>query len=276
MSDKEKVLFTREQETLLVPLYSKAMESRRPNPIFRDEKAEEILARVEYDFTQLKVPRKTAITLCLRATKLDAYTREFLARQPQGIVLHLGCGLDARHLRVDHRSGEWYDLDMPLVIDLRRKFYQETATHHMIPSSVTDWSWLEQVAPNGRPVLAVAEGLLMYLAEEDVRTLVQKLKDRFPGGALACDVYSTLTAERANAHPSIKKTGAVLRWGIDEARTVESWGEGIRLREEWYFAQAPEIERLGPLYRLDFKLAGRFAAANKAHRIVYYGLGQNR
>lgn len=159
-----------------VPLYSRAVESRRPNPIFVDEKAQEILGHVEYDFDKLKIPRKTAVTLCLRAKKIDAYTREFLARHPRSVVVHLGCGLDSRWTRVNKGEVEWYDLDMPKVIDLRRKFYEETETYRMIPSSVTDLGWMGIISPRGRPVLVIAEGLLMYLKEEEVKALILKPK----------------------------------------------------------------------------------------------------
>ena len=269
---KEKIAFTEEQETLLVPLYAKATESRRPSPIFADAKAQEILERVDYDFSRLRVPRKTSITLCIRATRLDAYTRDFLAANPAGLVLHLGCGLDSRCRRVTQPRGAWYDLDLPAVIDLRRKFYAEDATYHMIASSVTDLRWAEQVAAGGRPALVVAEGLLMYLRDEDVKALMLRLREAFPGCRLACDAFSRLTAQRVGAHPSIKKTGASVHWGIDDAREIEQWAAGIHLREEWYFAQAPEIARLDAGYRLMFRLAGRFAVANKAQRILYYDL----
>ena len=272
VSSKEEVRLTQEQETLLIPLYSKATESRRPVPIFSDEKAQEILNQVDYDFTRLKIPRKTAITLCIRANKLDAYTRQFLADHPQSVVVHLGCGLDSRCLRVKHENAEWYDLDMPAVIDLRRKFYPETASYHLIPSSVTDWRWLDAISAQGRPVLVIAEGLLMYLKEADVKTLILKLQAAFPGCDLACDVYSALTARRAQDIPSLKKTGAVIRWGIDDARAIQTWAPGIRLKEEWYFTQAGEIGKLGSGYRYAFRLAGLFKAANMAHRILYFHL----
>jgi O-methyltransferase involved in polyketide biosynthesis len=269
---KEKILLTEEQETLLIPLYSKATESRRPNPIFVDEKAQAILDRVDYDFARLKTPRKTTVTLCIRANQLDAYAREFLADQPNGLVLHLGCGLDSRCLRVNHGQVEWYDLDLPAVIDLRRKFYVETERYHMLPSSVTDWPWLDHISSAGRSVLVIAEGLLMYLTEADVRTLVLKLKKTFPGCRLAFDAFSALTAARVSAHPSLKKTGAEVRWGIDDAKAIESWAPGIHLKEEWYFSRADEIAKLDFSYRLMFKAAGLFAVANKAHRILYYEL----
>jgi O-methyltransferase involved in polyketide biosynthesis len=269
---KEKILLSEEQETLLIPLYSKAVESQKPDPIFVDEKAQDILKQIEYDFARLKIPRKTAITLCIRASKLDAYTRAFLADHPQSVVIHLGCGLDSRCLRAKHENAEWYDLDFPPVIDLRRKFYEETPIYHLIPSSVTDLRWTDAISPQGRSVLVIAEGLLMYLKEADVKALFLKLKDAFPGCDLACDVYSVLTAQRAKGHPSLKKTGAVIQWGIDDARGIEQWASGIRLKEEWYFTQAEAIRKLGAGYRFAFRLAGLFKAANKAHRIVYFSL----
>lgn len=272
MISKEKIQLTKEQETLLIPLYSKAMESQRPQPIFVDEKAQAILQRAEYDFARLNIPRKTTITLCIRANKLDAYVRQFLADHPQSVILHLGCGLDSRCLRVPHEHTEWYDLDLPPVIELRRKFYEETPTYHLIASSVTDLNWTDAVAAQGRPVLVIAEGLLMYLKEADVKALFSKLKETFPGCELACDLYSGLTAQRAKDHPSLKQTGAVIQWGIDDVHNIEQWGLGIRLKEEWYFAQAAEINKLGIGYRLAFRLAGLFSVANKAHRIVYFCL----
>ncbi len=266
---KEKVTLVGEQATLLIPLHSKASESRRPSAIFADEKAQEILARVDYDFSRLQVPRKTAIALCLRASKLDAYARQFLARHPWGVIVHLGCGLDSRCLRVPHPGAEWYDLDLPDVIELRRKFYQETAHYHMLASSVTDLTWTGAVAANNRPVLAIAEGLLMYLREAEVQALFLKLQQVFPGCELACDVYSRLTARRAGAIRSLKETGATIRWGIDDALEIERWAPGICLQEEWYFTRSPEIERLGPGYRLAYRMAGLFPAANRAHRLLY-------
>jgi len=269
---KEKLPLTEEQETLFVPLYSRAVESQQPNPIFVDGKAQEILDHVEYDFARHKIPRKTAVTLCLRAKKIDAYAREFLASHPRSVVIHLGCGLDSRYSRVNNGEVEWYDLDMPEVIDLRRKFYKEKGTYRMIPSSVTDLGWIDIISPQGRPVLVIAEGLFMYLKEEEVKALVLKLKEAFPGCGLVFDAYSVLTAKSAKRHPSIKKTGAVVHWGINDPTVIEHWAEGIRLKEEWYFTQAEDIEKLGFGYRLAFRIAGLFTTAKKAHRILYYSL----
>lgn len=267
---KEKVRLTEAQETLLITLYAKARGC--PDGFFDDETARHILEQVDYDFAQLKVPIGTSLGVCLRAKKLDDYTRAFLDRHPQATVLHLACGLDGRYQRINNHQVQWVDLDLPDVIDLRRKFFHETDHYHLIASSVTDLRWLNNVPQQGQPVLIIAEGLMMYLAEDDIKQLLLALQAAFPGCHLAFDAYSTLTARKAKNHPSLKKTGAILRWGIDDPQTIETWGTNIRFQEEWFFVQSPEINKLAFRHRLMFKLAGLFPIANKAHRILYFTL----
>ena len=149
MNAKSKITLTKEQETLLIPLFAKAQN----NPVLADENARRVLDGVEYDFARLKVPEKTAVTLRIRAKQLDAYTRQFIAAHPNAIILHLGCGLDSRCLRVQHPEALWFDLDLPDVIELRREFFSETENYHMIASSVTDLAWIEQIPADGRPVI---------------------------------------------------------------------------------------------------------------------------
>jgi len=232
VNEQAKMTLNPEQETLLIPLYAKAQPE---NPLFFDPIAEDILSRVDYDFSRLRVPYKTVVLICQRAKKLDAVARAFLAEHGNGVILHLGCGLDSRFWRVDDGQVEWYDLDMPPVIELRRQFYAEQERYHLIASSVTDLDGTNAVATVNRPVLIVAEGLLMYLDEANVKRLFLRLREVFPGCRLIADVFSRMTARSAAKHPSLKQTGASLGWGIDEPRELESWAPGIRLLEEWYF-----------------------------------------
>jgi O-methyltransferase involved in polyketide biosynthesis len=268
MNMKEKVTLTKEQETLLIPLYSKAQD----NPLFDDKKAQQILAGVEYDFEKLKTPEKTAVTLRIRAKQLDAYTRQFISEHPNALILHLGCGLDSRCERVEHSAAKWIDLDMPDVIALRRKFYPETESYHMICSSVTELSWMDKVNSEGRPVFVVMEGLLMYLQESDVKALILRLRQKFPGCEVTFDAFSKLTADRVKAHPSLQRTGATIHWGIDDPHEIEEWGTGIHFKEEWFFSQDPDIDKLSWFYRFMFRLTRNIEVANRAHRLLYYTL----
>jgi len=269
MSAKVKVTLTPEQETLLITLYAKAQPG---NPLFFDPTARDILNRVDYDFARLHVPYKTVVLVCQRAKKVDRITQDFMGEHPGGVVVQLGCGLDSRFLRVDDGRVHWCDLDMPPVVELRHQFFAEGERYHMIAASVTDLAWVDTVASDGRPVLVVAEGLLMYLDEDDVRRLVLRLHEAFPGCRLVADVFSRLTARSAANHPSLKSTGAKMGWGIDDPHALEAWAPGIRLLEEWYFTDDPDLVRLSVGYRVAYRLAGAFKMVQRAHRIVYYQL----
>ncbi|CCV05358.1 Tetracenomycin polyketide synthesis O-methyltransferase tcmP (fragment) [Mesorhizobium metallidurans STM 2683] len=67
-------------------------------------------------------------------------------------MLHLGCGLDTRIFRVDPPQGvEWFDVDYPEVIELRRKLYPSRDHYHRVASSVTEPDWPAEVPGNRRP-----------------------------------------------------------------------------------------------------------------------------
>ncbi len=265
---KEKIRLTSEKETLLVPLFSKAVGSERMHQIIHDPKARDILARIDYDFKELKIPRQTLVTLAMRAKKTDAYVTEYLRRSDNPLVLHLGCGLDSRVIRVGFGKGYWCDVDYPDVIELRLNFYEESPVYHMLGSSVTDWAWMDSIPATDAPACIVAEGLLMYLLEDDVKHLFIELQKRLPGSEVIFDAYSRLAAKGANRHPSIQKTGARIQWGIDDARLIEKWGLGMKLLEEWYFTDSEAISSLGIKDRMLFKAMGMFSMARRAHRLL--------
>lgn len=267
MNSQEKVQLTAEQETLLVPLYCKIHECES---IFSDPKAREIAQQIEYDFSGLDIPRKTCHMLCMRAHQFDCYTQEFLTKHHESTVLHLGCGLDSRNLRIKIHSNIWYDLDLPEVMDLRNKFYEESDCYHMLSYSVTEKEWLDQISANNNPVLILAEGLFMYLTEGEVKKLIQSLVEKFSHGALIFDAFSTLTAQHASSHPSLHSTGAKTLWGLDDPGIIEKWIERIKLEEEWYFTQSSQLRNLSWIKRLPYRIANLFTAAKRAHRILYY------
>ena len=216
--------------TNLVTLYLRAYESRSPRPILGDHAAAEAVERIDYDFKRVHraaQPWGSQYLVALRAKKLDDWTTDFVRRHPDAVVLHLGCGLDTRAFRIGPASTvQWFDLDQPGVIELRRKLYNETDAYRMIGSSVTDPGWLDQI-PTGRPALVVAEGLLMYITEREVRELFARLVCRFGRGELLFDATSP-------SGPRLSKlfTHGIVKWGIRDARDIEGWNLGLHFVEQ--------------------------------------------
>jgi O-methyltransferase involved in polyketide biosynthesis len=149
-----------------------------------------------------------------RSAQIRVSTHAFLARHPQAVVVHIGCGLDSRFERVDNGQVDWYDLDLPAVIELRRKLIGgEEERYHLLGCSVLDDGWLEAVSAHGQClILFLAEGVVMYFGGTQVKSLVLMLRGRFPGAELVCDCYSPIHVWRSN--PQTAKFGFRTHWGI--------------------------------------------------------------
>lgn len=230
--DREKVFLTREKETLLIALYGKALESRRPDSVLGDRFADEATRRIDYNFARLKVDRNMGVGLALRAKTLDDWVRAFLANHPDAVVLHLGCGLDTRVFRIDPPSGiEWLDVDFPEVVELRRRLYPFRENCRLIATSVTERDWLARV-PRDRPTIVVAEGLTPYLTAYEGAQLFSRLVAHLrAGGELVCDAYSDLGLKFVRQIPSFRATGAEVHWAINDPRDLERAVSGLELVE---------------------------------------------
>jgi O-methyltransferase involved in polyketide biosynthesis len=265
---------TPEQETLLIPLAARARQNAWPDPILRDETSAQVLGRLGRRVPTLPVLRGDAIGLALRARQLDGWTIAFLMRHPVATVLHLGCGLDGRVDRVRPSSQvRWFDLDLPEVTSLRRAVYPRTEGpgYQLIGASVTDERWLVQV-PTDRPTLIVAEGLLMYLSEPDVRQLITRLSARFPSGELLFDALSPLGVRLGARHPALRASGARLRWGLQDPCQVVTWVPHLTLLEDVGLMDLLGFARLRPAERAAWRVAGQVPALRQFHRLLRYRL----
>jgi methyltransferase (TIGR00027 family) len=226
-------------ETPLMMLYIRAVESQRPDGLIKDEKAVALVRRMDQDFLRnklTKIDEETRVAIILRSREFDRHAWDFLARHPEAAVVHIGCGLDARFERVDNGRVEWYDLDLPEAIELRRKLVGgEGARYHLLACSVLDNAWLSAVsAHRQRPFLFLAEGVLMYLEEAQVRSLVLTLKEHFPGAELVFDAFSPFFVWANNRRVTRTQVGARCRWALKRGKDLERWSDGIRLLDEWF------------------------------------------
>jgi O-methyltransferase involved in polyketide biosynthesis len=91
-----------------------------------------------------------------------------------------------------------------------------------------------------RPFLFLAEGVLMYFEEPQVKSLVLTLRERFPGAELVFDAFSPFFVWANNRRVAHTKIGARCHWALKRGRDVERWGDGICLLHEWFPFTCPE------------------------------------
>jgi O-methyltransferase involved in polyketide biosynthesis len=266
----EKVRLTKEKETMLITLYSRALHSRSANPVLRDPWAEQAVDHVDYDFASIKLSRIEPLAIAIRAKQFDVWTREWIADNPQSTVLHLGCGLDSRVFRVDPPSMvRWFDVDFPEVIGLRRQLYPERPGYHMVGSSLLEHGWLEEI-PGDRPAMVVAEGVMMYLPASEAGPLLARLADHFPRGRMAFDAMSTAGVRLAGADKAVSATGAKFGWGLDDPGDVKKFAPRMELIVEASTPQLPDHARLPIVMRALVRAMEPFPKLRRLNRLLLY------
>jgi O-methyltransferase involved in polyketide biosynthesis len=144
------------QKTLFIPLAARARETRRRRPVLRDPKAAEILASVDFDAEAYSRGWGGSVTV-LRTAIFDCWVSGFLAEHPGGTVVEIGTGLNTRFERAGGPDARWIDLDLPDTIELRRKFFTDSAHRQMVAASVLDPDWLPAVRDRPGPYFFAAE-----------------------------------------------------------------------------------------------------------------------
>ena len=268
-------------ETMLSVLFSRAIESESKNPIINDPKSVKIARQLGYNNVTMKskLPKRFAYKaiamLALRTKLFDEIVIDFLARHPGAIIINIGCGLDTRFNRIDDGKVEWYDLDFPEVIEVKKTFFKENDRYHLIGSSVLDYKWIENISKNKKqPILFIAEGVFQYLHEGEVKSLILKLQEMFPGCEVVCEVAALFLVNMMkrpfwrNMMQRKARFGqdTAFNFGIKNSNDMESWNFGIHLLDDWFYLAQPE-KKLGWM-----KFLGRFKFFRKTQWIVHYKL----
>lgn len=254
-------------ETMLIPLWARAVESKQKRPIIVDTKAEEMVAGIEYDFDKFTKSRLSQIGVCVRTMLLDNATADFLRHHPDAVVVNLGAGLDTRYKRLDPKEALWYDLDVPESIALRRQFFKETERNRFIAKSMFDLEWMDEIETGGRPVLFIAEGLLMYFEQSQLEELFAAMADRFPGAEMLFEMLAPFLVGKAAKHDSLKTIdeSPEFRWSLRDARDMETFHPNIRFVEEWHLFD--HCRSRAPLF--GFLCSLPFIRPRMAQRIVH-------
>ena len=227
------------QRTLFLPLWGRAAESMKEHPLLVDKTALAIIQEVDYDFSRIanNISELSQIAWITRSVCVDEVVRAFIEKYPQATIVNIGCGLDTTFDRVDNGTLIWYDLDLPDVISLRKKFIKETERRRFIAASFLERDWLSTIEVNEQ-VLFVAAGVLYYFEEHEVREFLIRLADLFPGSELLMDVSSPFGVKVAN-RMVITRSGldekSFLKWGLESTMTISAWDKRFRLLDTYSF-----------------------------------------
>ena len=245
-------------ETMLITLWAKATELKQQNPLLRDEKAAEIISKIDYDFSKFKKAKFSQAGVCVRASLIDGETRKFIAAHPDAVVIQLGAGLDARYERLGCPDvTHWYELDLPEVMQLRRQFFEETEHRSFLEMSLFDREWIPIVKAHHKPLLIIVEGVLMYFPQREVKDFMINLCDKVDEATFLFDMLAYALVGNAKNHDSLRAMGENQRpefkWSEKESAVMESWHPKIHLVKEYYMSEYDQ-GRYPFIFRMLYKI----------------------
>jgi O-methyltransferase involved in polyketide biosynthesis len=203
-------------------LHSRATEAKRSDGVIRDPRAVTLLDTIDYDYLKFGKPNQSH---GLRAGVADDVT--------------------------------WYSIDLPPVMELRRRQLPRDDRIVELAQSALDRRWMDRV-DSSHGTFITADGLLMYLEPEDALSLIRDCAARFPGGQMMFDSIPRFFSQRTpkgfklsdryiappmpfslSAHEGLAMAGTIP--GVRVARDVPlAPGRGI-----WRFMSWKPLDRIG-------------------------------
>ena len=253
----EKITLSGVPETMPQIVYACARESAGRGTI-HDPKAEEIIRRLDYDFSLADSDTAMRSGVIARTLVLDRLARSWLAQHPGAVVVNLACGLDTRCCRVDGYA-HWYDLDLPETIAVRERLLPEHGAISQLAMSAMD-DWGAKIAETNAPALIIIEGLTMYLAQTDVQQIFRVISGRFQDATVFVETMNPMVVRRFQ-EKSIAASGARFTWGVKDGETLAALLPDFRFMEEHGLTEGMAV--FVPIYKLLDKIPAVRSISNR-------------
>jgi O-methyltransferase involved in polyketide biosynthesis len=201
MIETGKITLSGVQETLLLPLWGRAKESKKKKPLLIDEKAAAIVDSISYDLTRFskKLNKAAHVGFIARSIYFDNEIRKFIKTHPDATIVNIGCGLDTTFNRIDNGKIQWIDLDFPEVIDFRKKFISESDRQIFIGKSVFDTTWYDRIK-NKKETMFLIAGVLEYFSDQDISQLFGDFTNYCPGVEIILEYCSEMGVRSNNKY----------------------------------------------------------------------------
>ncbi len=218
------------QETALITLAIRASETARPNARIRDPKAKEIIDHLGVDVSKFD-PFLSHEGVVARTILFREQLKELLKKHPDAVCINLGCGFDDKFSQVDNGKLQWFDVDLPDQIAVRRKVFEDRDRCTMIDGDALDGSWTKNLPKTSMNII-VMEGVLEYFSKDQVKTCLKMLCDNFEHGYLLAELHSPFLEKNSKHHDAVKHTNAKFGWGTKSGKEYEEVEPRMRLVSE--------------------------------------------
>lgn len=237
-------------DTMYIPLAARIYVSEQFPEYFYDEKALSLKNDMPYETIAGKSSEYFQMAGACRFYNTDQMIRTFMEEHPVCAVVNIGCGLETAYYRIKpEKNVKFYEIDLPEVIDIRRRVLGESENEILISGDMFDFSWAEGIEKT-IPVMVTVIGVFQYFEEKRVTGFLQELKKFFPGLQVIFDAMTAKAVKYANNY--IRKTGnknAELHFCTDSGECIACQC-GMKLIEErpFFCTARKQLKRKLKLY----------------------------
>ena len=253
-------------KTLYIPLYGKSYVSQK-NLFLYDKKAEEIWKKEGFALKGKSKSKWLAYYMGIRSRVYDDWLNEKMKEFEGASIIHIGCGLDSRNIRVGTNNHKWYDVDFLEVIEERRRYFNETDEYKMIAADIRNSSWIKDIEDN-KTAIIVMEGVSMYLTPNEMKKLINDLCNHFENFVFLLDFYSIFAAKMSKYKNPINNVGVNKVYGIDDPKSYEK--EGFIFVKEHDMTPKKYIDELKGFEKFIFSKLYAGGFSKKLYRLYEY------
>ncbi len=240
------------QETLIIPLYARALGSDLFPQLLQDPLAKESMTRLDYDFAALDAKKQSliwqfgALEGILRSRDMLFEMEEYLAAHPCAAIVNLGCGLDATPRLLRSGKSRLYNIDRADVITLRQQILPPCDKEINLAADLRDPSWMQAI-DGSQGVFLFAAGVFMYWRREEVQDFLRHIHKAFSSGTLVFD-----TVGKAGIHLLMKRTLQTMEihhveglFYANHPLTDISWPDGCEVTVRPYLTGYVDLQQKG-------------------------------
>lgn len=253
-------------KTLYIPLFGKSYVSKK-GLFLDDKKAEEIWETEGFELKGKSKSKWLAYYMGIRSAVFDEWVKQRMEEEPDAVVIHIGCGMDSRIIRVGAENQKWYDVDFPEVIEERKRYYVETDNYRMIAGDARACSWLTTVREN-KSAIVVMEGVSMYMTFDEMKSLTENLCAHFEKISLLADCYTSFAAEMSKRRNPVNDVGVTEVYGTDEPEAYQS--DELEFVKEHNMTPQKYTDELKGLEKIVFAKLYAGSFSKKLYRLFEY------
>ncbi len=256
-------------DTTYIPLVARIYVSKRFPDYFRDEQALALESQIPGEAIQANSGEYECMASVARSHVIDGKVSAFLAQHPTGNVAFLGGGLETTWGRVGVPTARCYQVDLPEVVEVRRRAIGQAANEELIAGDMFAMQWASRMDAS-LPTLLVVSGVWQYFHEEEILAMIADLKRAFPQGELVFDATDTEGLKFTNKY--VEKTGntdAMMYFGLDDPQDFAERAGTDLLSVDGFYADALKLgRRLSLRTRVFMYFADKWGRVKVVHMLL--------